>query len=582
MFCPRCGKEVKNNQKFCINCGYDLSEDLKEYKSDIYSKSYYKQPKQKFDFSKLIILGGFLFKLFLLIVALMVALSGLKIMSSYMSFDSFTNDKAKYNSYMETPAQIPELLPPQSLQDMVNNLKDVQTFLNLYLRYSNDTMEEKQKVFDTYRKQILKIEMISNDNLLKEDIGNSMPQTKREFKKCAKYYNKILAPVGMYLVSDTAYSKYHLKEDYQFTYKKFGKYLSSDMKSYLYLRAKHNGEIIENGGYLSVTPKEMNKRIADYEKYMLDNSKFDKIAEVQDMLYYYAFAYIFAEDRQEMQAIRSKKFQKWDKRFVRQHKTSKLVPIFSKMVTSANGISPSQFEELYPYEYEKTFDSVRPENSELEDVFADIRKDIIKEQGDRGYKWVFSQVDGTWAPFNTDVKLSRDTLLFAENGQGFDIYDNRFKKTNQSLLIDSKAQVILKDDQLLVYNPQCLQIARVEYSYGNFSTKILPSKAIRKYFPETLIINLDNIGNSPVQVIKTTVKQAYMFISPTGSDFEGYYLHSDIPVQTGELSNIFVVDTTNTVNLEWLPESTDGKQYFITFLTNLEEPSSETSQETSN
>ena len=59
MFCPRCGKEVKNNQKFCINCGYDLSEDLKEYKSDIYSKSYYKQPKQKFDFSKLIILGDF-------------------------------------------------------------------------------------------------------------------------------------------------------------------------------------------------------------------------------------------------------------------------------------------------------------------------------------------------------------------------------------------------------------------------------------------------------------------------------------------------------------------------------------------
>ena len=28
MFCPRCGKEIKNNQRFCINCGYDLSKDI--------------------------------------------------------------------------------------------------------------------------------------------------------------------------------------------------------------------------------------------------------------------------------------------------------------------------------------------------------------------------------------------------------------------------------------------------------------------------------------------------------------------------------------------------------------------------
>ena len=32
MFCPRCGKEIKNNQRFCINCGYDLSEDIEQIK----------------------------------------------------------------------------------------------------------------------------------------------------------------------------------------------------------------------------------------------------------------------------------------------------------------------------------------------------------------------------------------------------------------------------------------------------------------------------------------------------------------------------------------------------------------------
>ena len=49
MFCPRCGKELKNNQRFCINCGYDLSEELSAVKNnqdDFYKKkSYYKQPK---------------------------------------------------------------------------------------------------------------------------------------------------------------------------------------------------------------------------------------------------------------------------------------------------------------------------------------------------------------------------------------------------------------------------------------------------------------------------------------------------------------------------------------------------------
>ena len=44
MFCPRCGKEIKNNQRFCVNCGYDLSEEINTEKQDDFykKKSYYK------------------------------------------------------------------------------------------------------------------------------------------------------------------------------------------------------------------------------------------------------------------------------------------------------------------------------------------------------------------------------------------------------------------------------------------------------------------------------------------------------------------------------------------------------------
>lgn len=586
MFCPRCGKEIKNNQRFCINCGYDLSETIKteqEKKDDFYKKkSYYKHPVNKEFKTKNIrfdVITGFIFKVFLTIVVISACAIGLKFALNYLPADTIGNDKAKYEMYMEDPSSIPELVQPETLQDLVKSLKDVQNFLVLYLKYSDDSKEDKAKIFDNYRKQLLKIATFSNDNLLKEDIKNSLPQTKKDFNKCAKYYNKILAPVGFKIVSDTAYAKYHLEEDYRFTYKKFAPYVSSDMKAYLYLRAKHNSEFLENGGFLSVGPKEMNKRISDYEKFMLHNPDFALINEVRDNLYYYTFGYIFAANRQEMKAITHNTYRKWDKRFIKQNKSSKLVPIFSKMVTSANGISPNQFENLYPYEYEKMLESIRPLNGDLEDIFSEIRKDLMKEVSDISYKYIYSQTEGMWAPYNDSIKINKDSLLLAENSQGgFDVYNNKFKKTNQTLAIDSNSKILIKRGQLLTYNPQCLQISKVDYSYGNFSSKVLPSKEIRLYFPDVLIINVDNIGMSPVQVTKETEKQSYMLISHAGSNFEGYTLNSDVPVQQGELNNIFTIDSTSTVNLEWIPSSGDGKQYYIVFVTNLPAATPETTQ----
>ena len=575
MFCPRCGHEIKNNQKFCINCGYEVAKDIEE--NNFYKKSYYKKSFKKdseYNFSNLF---NILTKISLAIILIFVGFIGLKFIENYSFNNNLNMDKAKYENYIEDPSSIPELTQPESLQDLVKNLKDVQNFLVLYLKYSDDNSEDKAKVFDNYRKQLLKIETFSNENLLKEDIKNSLPQTKKEFKKCASYYNKELAPVGLKIVSDTAYAKYYLKEDYRFTYKKFGQYVSSDMKAYLYLRAKHNDEFLENGGYLATTPNEMNKRIADYEKFLINNPNFEKINEIKDYLYLYTFGYIFTNDRQEMKAIRHNTFKKWDKKFIRQNKNSKLIPIFSKMVTSANGISENQFENLYPYEYEKMLESIRPVNGELEDIFIDLRKDIIKELSNVGYKYVYSQTEGMWTPFNDASKISKDSLLIADNPQGgFDVYNNKFKKTNQVINIDTNEQVILKRGQLLIYNPKCLQISKIEYSYGNFSVKVLSSKEIRNYFPDVLIINVDNIGNSPVQVIKDKEKQSYMLISHAGSNFEGYILHSDIPLGQEELSNMFSINTIETINVEWIPASGDGKQYFITFITNIKESTIQT------
>jgi len=576
MFCPRCGKEVINNQKFCINCGYNLSKDLKliKEKSKSRQKSYYKKTTKKtfyFNNIKLDIITGFLFKVFLSFIVIFVILTGIRFISSNIPTNNINVDKSKYETFIKEPSSIPELTKPETLQDLVKNLKETQNFLLMYLKFSNDSEEDKAKIFNTYRKQILKIETFSNENLLKEGIKNSIPQNKKEFNQCAQHYNKILAPVGLRINSDNTYGRYHLREDYRFTYKKFGDYLSPDMKAYLYLRAKHNDDFLENGGYLATTPKRMNKKIAEYEKFLNDNKEFKNIDEVKDNLFYYTYGYIFANDRLEMKSIKSKKFKKWDKKFIKQNKNSKLIPIFGKMVTSANGISTNQFENMYPYEYDSMLESIRPLNSELEDVFSELRKDLMKEISDIGYKYIYNQTEGMWYLYSDDIKISKDTILLTENNQnGFDVYNNKLKKLNQTLTIDPNSQIILKRGELLLYNPNSLQLSRVEYSYGSFSIKNLPSKTIRQLFPDVLIINLDNIGKSPVQVIKTTEVQSYMLISRAGCNFEGYELHSDYQLEKGELSNIFTINTTNTVHTEWLPTTGDGQSYYIKFVTHIE------------
>jgi len=164
----------------------------------------------------------------------------------------------------------------------------------------------------------------------------------------------------------------------------------------------------------------------------------------------------------------------------------------------------------------------------------------------------------------------------ADNGQGgFDVYDNKFKKTNQTLIFDQNAKVMVKKGSLIVYTPVSLQVSRVEYFYGSFNTKVLSSRAIREYFPDVLIINVDNIGNEPVQITKDKLSQSYMLISHAGSNFDGYQLTADGPMSQGELSNIFTINSPTTVNVQWLPSATAGQCYNMSFVSNLpqEEPS---------
>lgn len=539
MFCPNCGKEISDSSKFCLYCGHKFEQDENE---DIYSHSYYKEsyvrthksPNKKRDFSFLdsFIKGvSAMLLLLILVVALMMG-------KNYFSGDILNLDKMKYQQYVENPSLIPELTQPETLNGFINNLKDVQNFLELYLKVSDDSMEDKLETFDKYRKELLKFETLDNTSLLDANVKYQIPRTEKEFKVVQKQYNKILSKVGLTIQADESYSKYYLAEDARYTCKKFGKYMPSDIQQYLKLRAKHYKQSMYKDE-ICVSPWELAQRIGDYENFMNSNKEFRYIDEVKDLLFKYTFLYSFTSDRTNMIYINKKTFKKSDAKFLKTYTLTQLKDLFTHLMNSANGISETQFDEMYPYEYQKGLDAITPEKAELSDVFTIVRKNIIKLRSDDNFEYMYISSDSTWAKYNPEKSLKKGDVILAHTEDGYEVYDYKYKKTNQTIQLEENATFFIKEDQLYAYSPNHLQIKSLDCMYGTFSFRVLSVRAIKKIFPEVLIINIDTFGESSVQIDKPSGAKTYMLISTAGGDYRDYHLSGNMSL--GELSNIFTV-----------------------------------------
>ena len=564
MFCPNCGKQISGNPKFCENCGYKLENEGNE---SIYTHSYYKESYKKDseikNRKKSFSLGGSFAMGVGTMILVVLMLFGLLVFKNNYTGDLLSLDKMKYQQYVENPSLIPELSQPETLDGLVDNLKDVQNFLALYLKVSDDDAETKMETFDKYRKELLKLQNFDNTNLLQANVQYQIPREEKEFKAIQKQYNKILSPVGLKIVADESYSKYRLKEDYRFTYKKFGKYLPQDVNAYLKLRAKYSKECMFNDS-LTVKPYKLAERIGEYEKFMNSYKEFRYENEVKDMLFLYSFLYTFTSDRTNMVFINHKTFVKSDKKFMKKYPNSKLNTMFSHLATSANGISEKQFDEMYPYEYQKSLDAIKPEKSELTDIFSTIRKNIMSQKSDANYQYVYVAETNSWITYDSAKQLKKGDMILAQSENGYDIYDYKYKKTNQTIRPEENAKFIIKSGQLLAYSPNHLQISSLDSMYGSFSFRTLSVKAIKKLFPNVLIINIDTFGDTNVQIDKPAGAKTYMLISTSGVNYEGYRLSGNVTI--GELSNIFTISSDEETQVSWSSDS-DGESYHMYFIT---------------
>lgn len=559
MYCPNCGKEISSEAKFCQYCGFKFEQE------NIYSHSYYKEGYKKSSNSseQQSYLRTFVNGIITMLVLLICFVGVLFFKNNFMD-DMFNISKLQYQQYVEDPSSIPELSQPDSLSGLVSNLKDVQHFLTLYLKVSDDDMDTKLEVFDKYRKELLKLQNFDSTNLLDGNVRYTVPRTQKEFKSIQKQYAKTLSKVGLMIVADESYSKYHLAENAEFTYKKYGKYLSQDIQEYLKLRAKYYQPCMYKDELL-VKPYSLAKRIGDYEKFYNAHEDFRYVDELKDLLFSYTFIYTFTSDRTNMIFIRNKSFVKSDKKFISSYPDSQLKTLFTHLAESANGISESQFDSMYPYKYQKGLDAIKPEKAELSDIFSTVRQSFIKLKSDDNFEYTYISSTGTWIKYDASKALKKGDIILAQGADGgYDIYDYKYKKTNQTIQLEPNAKFFIKENQLFAYSPNHLQIMSLESSYGTFSFRTLSVKAIKKIFPDVLIINIDTFGELSVQVDKPAGNKTYILISSSGGNYDDYRLSGN--VQIGELSNIFTVSDAPT-QVNWAPLNGEGDCYEIHFIT---------------
>ncbi len=561
MFCPNCGKEINDSSKYCLYCGHKFAENSEDeiyshsYYKDGYKKSHTQNEKKEYSFGDVFLKGVFA------MLCVLLCLIAFLFLKNFISGDLLSFDKMKYEQYIENPSLIPELTQPETLSGFLENLKEVQTFLELYMKLSDDDMDTKMETFDKYRKELLKVQNFNNTNLLDGNVRYQIPRTEKEFKSVQKQYSKVLNKVGLMIVADESYSKYHLEEDARFTYKKFGKYVPSDVREYLKLRAE-NYKPCMHKDELIIKPYKLAQRIGQYERFMNANQEFRYIDEVKDYLFSYAFIYSFTSDRTNMIFLNKKVFVKSDKKFLKKYPDTGLKELFSHLISSANGISEKQFDEMYPYEYQKNLDAIKPEKSDLADIFSTVRKNIMKLKSDANFQYTYYSATNTWGVYDPSKPLKKGDILLAQSDNGYEVYDNKYKKTNQTLQLEENAKFFIKNNQLFAYSPKHLQIQSLESSYGSLSFRTISVKAIKSIFPDVLIINIDTFGEYSVQIDKPAGAKTYMLISTSGGNYEGYRLNGNI--QLGELSNMFTIsDDKVQVNFSSETGNEDYHMYFI-------------------
>ena len=562
--CPKCGYEYGEFDIYCSRCGQKIENNKVISEKDIPSfqfsdkKNNLKSDKtpRKFEFfnSNAKIKDNDLvlnFSIFLLFACVVV------VCAVYFSLNHYNEQKLvlKYKNYMNNPQQIPELKEPNSYIDLYNNLNDVQAFLKLYLKYSNDSIEKKEQVFISYLTEINKLPHITNESILKDDAtgcGGVLSQPRAA--KCVSELNNKFKNIGVKVYRD--YNTIYLYPDSKYSEKTYSRYLSYSFKQYLELLSDYNIPT-SVGLKLYIKPKKLADKIFDFETFANTTQNQYIQDEIYNTIYsdFRKFIFspeIYATTTQEMK----KEFKNAYNYYLKHKKNSALCSVIMSYLDKQRSYSEENFKNDYPYKIPELNFEENVEKTILSDVFAQLRKSIFSNIADLKLSYVYNFQTNTWDNFKQGVELKANEFVISEPDENNNIfiYNNRFSPF-QELNISKYSTLFLVNRHLYIYNSDKLSISKITFNSRTFNIMNLSSSDVSSIFPGINVINIDSYNDYNINIEKLNHKSSYIVLSKHSKGFSSYVLS---PVR-GQISTLLLPNMFSVVGDEGAVVSFHGQ-----------------------
>ena len=569
--CPKCGNILNEFDIFCSRCGTKIeqidedilireNEDKKEDKvpqDELLNKSmaFFLNNNNK-STSKNNILTSYRPKFFTnealtycMFIITIFLLFGITI-SLFIAKQTTIREKLKFKNYMTNVALIPTLKESKTYSELNKNFSDVEDFLYLYLKYSNDDNSQKEQIFIGFLNELDKLPHLTSENITSTDIRecNNIVSS-ADAQKCSKKLNKKLKKVGISSLSDR--NIVYLYPNNSFMNKKYSKFLSKDTKEYLKLKSKYNTPVSNNLTIL-IPPKKIAQKLADFEIFLSNTTNSDIKEDVEKILYNDTRKFIFSPEiyattTQEMR----KDFKNAYKYYIDKKRFSSLRPLIMSYYEKQKSYSEENFKNDYPYKSFKYSLEENISNSTFSDIFSSLRIGLKQVNDSLSFKYVYNSTLNNFKEYNSENVLEENEFILSQidENNNIAVYTNSLSPF-QEINVPKGSKLFLVNSKLYIFNKNKLNIYGFNFNGRTFNTYTINHNDISSIFPGVEIINIDSFPNYNAYIEKANKEAYYIVLSKYSQGWDSYVLTAtNGQIQPMLLDNMFKVSTMEDVEI---------------------------------
>lgn len=563
--CPVCSKVLSKNDIYCSQCGTKLPdtveiETFKENNSGI-SNFFGKIFNFKSDgiFSYLSSNKNSSFDSFLinfLVCSIVVSIIFAVILFNIYGKHFSNKQSLQFNNYVQNPERIPELKEPKSFEEFSENIYNVEDFLELFLKYTKEPESKKEQLFISYLNEMNKLTHVTTDVASSDFAVCNKIDSTHMAKNCASKLNKLFSKTGVSAQYENR--TVYLFPNYNNIKKKYSKYLSKDINNYLALRAKYDYPIV-SGVSLNIEPKNLVDKLLDFEKlYYKTNSDFIK-DDIEETLFTDFRQLIFNPSVYATTTHEISPQFKSAYKYLIKHKNSLFVPITMSCLEKGRAYSEENFKNDYPYKFFVDSFETNISNSNFNDIFAQLRKNIVYSGNDSKFSYIFSLKNNVWSLYSSETVIGAGDYVVSEpdKNNNVSIYNNTFSLVDE-VNVSKYSQLFIANGQLYVFNKGRLQISKMFFNGRTFSLRLLSNTDVSSLFPGFEVINIDSYSNYNIYLEKFNSNANYIILSRYSNGYENYVLSSNSPnYKQLRLPVMFSISGSDDVNVSFHNSSVD-------------------------